>query len=123
MVLFFDLFRNDPEFLSLKAGDYLFKEGSPSNERMYVLVEGLVEISVGDTLLEEANTGSIVGEMAVIDPQEPRSATVRAKTDCRFVEITPKRFNYLVAEAPNFAVDIMRVLIRRLRRTDQLLTA
>ncbi|MCX8087508.1 MAG: Crp/Fnr family transcriptional regulator [Rhodocyclaceae bacterium] len=121
MSLIFDLFRHEPYFVTIKAGEYLFREGDPSEEKMYVLVAGRADILVKDRVVEEACCGTIVGEMGIIGPHEPRSASVLAKTDCEFVEIGPKRFNFLVAEAPYFALEVMRVLAERLRRTDQLI--
>jgi CRP/FNR family transcriptional regulator, cyclic AMP receptor protein len=60
---------------------------------------------------------SIFGELALIT-KEPRSATARAHTDCRVVEIPEKRFLYLVHETPFFALEVMRVLTSRLPRHD-----
>lgn len=121
MSLIFDLFRREPYFVTLRAGEYLFQEDQPSEEKMYVLVAGRADIYVRGRIVEAAAPGTIVGEMGIISPHEPRSASVLAVTDCEFVEIAPKRFNFLVAEAPYFALEIMRVLAERLRRTDQML--
>jgi CRP-like cAMP-binding protein len=82
---------------------------------MYVVMEGEVEILDGLTLLETAGAGSIVGELALID-DEPRSATVVAKTDCRLVPVDRKRFQYMVQETPFFALAVMKVLADRLRK-------
>ncbi|MCX8016862.1 MAG: Crp/Fnr family transcriptional regulator [Rhodocyclaceae bacterium] len=121
MSLIFTLFRHEPYLVKLKAGDYLFREGDPSEEKMYVLVAGRADILVKHRVVEEAGAGTIIGEMGLIEPHVPRSASVLARTDCEFVEIGPKRFNFLVAEAPYFAIEVMRVLAERLRRTDQLI--
>jgi CRP-like cAMP-binding protein len=118
-MLFFDLFRREPNIVDLPAGNVLFRQGDPCNGLMYVLVAGRADIVVGaDLVVEEAAPGTILGEMAMIGA-EPRSATVRTVTDCRFAEITRKRFHFLVTEAPQFATEVMRVLADRLRRADQ----
>ena len=49
----------------------------------------------------------------------PRMASVIAKTDCRFVPITRKRFECLIADTPRFSLEIMRVLAQRPRLTDE----
>lgn len=121
MTLFYDLFRHASEIVTVKDGDFLFREGDRGNELMYVMIAGEADILVGDKLVEKASAGTILGEMAVIEPDELRAASVLAKSDCQFVEINPKRFNYLVTEAPHFALEIMRVLTRRLRNTDRIL--
>ena len=84
---------------------------------MYVVLNGEVEISVADKELEVAGPGSIIGEMALID-DDPRSALVVAKTDCRLVEIDRRRFEFMVSETPFFALAVMRVMADRLRKTN-----
>ena len=87
---------------------------------MYVLISGTAEIIVRNRLMETAEAGAIVGEMAIID-DSPRSATVVAKSDCRFLPIERERFNFLVQRKPEFALHVMRVMVDRLRRTDLIL--
>jgi len=58
----------------------------------------------------------IVGELALID-DEPRSATVVARTDCRLVAVDRRRFEYMVQETPLFGIAVMKVLADRLRKT------
>lgn len=113
-MLFFDLFRHDPEFIEIPAGEVLFREGDPG-ETMYVLIEGNADITIVGMLFEKCVPGTFVGEMAVIDGS-PRYATVTARTDCRFAVINKKRFHFLVDESPSFAIDVMRVMALRLRK-------
>ena len=60
---------------------------------------------------------SIFGEMALID-DEPRSATVIARTDCRLLEVDRRRFEFMVSETPYFALAVMRVMADRLRKAN-----
>jgi CRP-like cAMP-binding protein len=87
---------------------------------MYVVAEGEVDLTIGDTYLETMRPGDIFGELALITG-EPRTATARARSACRLVEIPEARFTYLVQETPNFALAVMRVLTRRLRRRDPII--
>lgn len=121
MSLMYDLFRHEPTFAEVAAGNFLFREGDAGAEVMYVLIAGKANILVGDRLVEEAGAGTIAGEMGIIRPHELRSASILALTDCRFVELNAKRFKYLVSEAPYFAIEVMQVMADRLRRTDAML--
>ena len=114
-----ELFRHETELQTLTAGQFLFKEGEPG-EMMYVLMSGTAEIMVRSRVVETAQPGAIIGEMAMID-DGPRSATVVAKSDCRLLAIDRKRFNFLIQQTPNFALHVMRVIADRLRRTDAIL--
>ena len=73
----------------------------------------------GGRSLGTLSAGAIVGEMALIDKNAPRSATIIAKTDCRLAPIDEKRFEWMVAQTPSFALHVMRVLVDRLRRTTE----
>ena len=59
--------------------------------------------------------GGVFGEMAIID-QEPRSATAKAKSNCKLALVNQKRFTLLVQQTPFFALQIMHILADRLRR-------
>ncbi len=120
-MLFFDLFRHDPEFIEIKSGATLCKEGD-SGDCMYVLIEGEAEITIAGVLFETCVPGTFMGEMAVIDGSE-RYSTVTAVKNCKFAVIDSKRFHFLVDESPNFAIDVMRVMAQRLRKCDQRMLA
>jgi CRP/FNR family cyclic AMP-dependent transcriptional regulator len=117
---FATLFQHESDLLEVPAGQPLFREGDNLNSTMYVLMAGTAEVTVHGRVVETAGPGTPLGELAMID-QGVRSATVTARTDCKFVVIGRQRFNFLVQETPNFAVRIMRVIADRLRRTDSIL--
>jgi CRP/FNR family transcriptional regulator, cyclic AMP receptor protein len=110
------LFRNATDCESFSAGQIIFQEGQPG-EVMYAVSEGEVDILVHDKVIDSVGPGGIVGEMALIDAQ-PRSATAVARTDCKLVPISEKRFTFLVQQTPNFALQVMRVMADRLRHMD-----
>lgn len=118
-MLFYDLFRNDPNLAQVPAGETLCAEGEEGAE-MFVLLSGTAEISSGACILEELHAGGIVGEMGVIEPGL-RVATVTALSDCTFAVINRPRFEFLVKETPQFAIEVMQTLARRLRQCDLML--
>ena len=69
-------------------------------------------------VLDTLGPGSLVGEMALIDAQV-RSATATAKSACRLAPVTEKRFLFMVQQTPFFALQVMRILAERLRRSNQ----
>ena len=85
---------------------------------MYVLSSGSAQVLVNSCVVEELQHGSIVGEMGIVSPG-PRSATVVALSDCEFVAVDEKRFQFLVQQTPFFATQVMRVMADRLRNTNQ----
>lgn len=110
------LFRHETDLKALPAGEALFEAGELS-EVMFVLMSGTAEIIVHDRVMETAQAGAMLGEMALID-KAPHSATVIAKSDCTLFAIDCKRFNFLIQQTPDFALYVMRVIAARLRKTD-----
>ncbi len=100
-----------------KAGDVIFKQGDAAHE-LFVVRSGEVEIRLGNRLLETLPEYSIFGEMALIDAA-PRSATAVAKTDVKLVAVSEKQFLFLISNTPHFALNVIRVMARRLRATNQ----
>ena len=98
---------------SVRAGEVIFTEGDPAQE-LYVIQRGQVEIRKDGRLLDTLTEKTIFGEMALID-HAPRAATAVAATDVVLVPVGEKQFLFLVRETPYFALNVMRVLARRLR--------
>jgi len=96
-----------------KAGDVIFQAGDAASE-LFVIADGEVEIRLGNRVLEKMPRYGIFGEMALIDAA-PRSATAVAATDARLVAVGEKQFLFLVSNTPFFALNVMRVMARRLR--------
>ena len=118
-MVFFELFANNPDIVRIAAGQPLFSVGDEGH-RLYVLTTGQAEVIVNNRVVETIQHGNIVGEMGLVSPG-PRSATVVALTDCEFVAVDERRFQYLVQQTPFFAMQVMRVLAERLRAANQLL--
>ncbi len=100
-----------------KAGDVIFKQGDAARE-LFVVQSGEIEIRLGNRLLETLSEYGIFGEMALIGAS-PRSATAVARTDVKLVAIGERQFLFLVSNTPHFALNVMRVMARRLRATNQ----
>ena len=91
----------------------MFKAGDPADE-MFVLIEGSADVVVDGTVVEASGPGAMIGEMALIEAA-PRTATVIARTDCKFARISHKRFDFLVRQTPFFSLQVMKVMAERLR--------
>lgn len=120
-MVFFELFAHNPTIIQVPAGQALFSEGEEGH-MMFVLSTGTAEVRVHNRVVEMLEHGSIVGEVGIVLPG-PRSASVVAKTDCEFVAVDEKRFQFLVQQTPFFATQVMRVMAERLRKVNQLLAA
>ena len=105
---------------NFRGGQSIFRQGEPG-DIMYVIAEGAVDIFVDSMLVETAGPGSVIGEMAMID-ERSRSATAKAKIPCKLLPVDRKGFESLISRNPSLAVEIMRIVVERLRRADILLS-
>lgn len=112
-----EYFKAARNILSVPPGVVVFKEGEPGKD-MYVLLQGTAEVSLGGDVVEIAQPGALLGEMALVDSSR-RSATVITSTTCRFVSIDARQFDLLVRESPEFARHVMRVMAERLRHMNE----
>jgi CRP/FNR family transcriptional regulator, cyclic AMP receptor protein len=114
-----EIFSHNTAKITILSGQALFREGDGGNQ-MYVLETGIAEVFVQNKLVETLRHGGIVGEMGLVSPG-PHSASVIAKTDCEFVAVDEKRFQFLVQQTPYFAIQVMRLMAECLRATNKLL--
>ena len=112
-----DLFRHEKETVNLAPGEVLFHAGDAGQD-MYVLIDGALEVRLGDKVVESASPGAMVGEMALIDDSK-RTATVVAVAPSKLVSINLRRFHFLVQQNPFFASHVMKVMVERLRQMNQ----
>jgi CRP-like cAMP-binding protein len=101
-----------------EPGEKVFIEGTPGTT-MYVVLDGNIEICVGDKPMEVAGRGAIIGEMSLID-SSPRSATVVAKDYCVLAQINRNQFLSLMQKTPLFGLTVMKTLVARLRNVDSM---
>jgi CRP/FNR family transcriptional regulator, cyclic AMP receptor protein len=94
----------------------LFREGD-TGDVMFAVIDGELELSKDDRLIDRVTAGGIVGEMALVD-DGPRSATARARSAARVVRVDRQEFTFLVQEHPTFALRVMRVMADRLRKAN-----
>ena len=111
-----NIFKNASNTVTLEPGDVVFTEGDPG-DAMYAVVEGSVDIVLGDAVIETVESGGIVGELALVD-KGARSAGAIARTPARLARVDEREFVFLVQEHPTFALQVMRILAERIRRAN-----
>ena len=105
--------------MSFEAGQILFEQGDPG-DAAYVVLNGSAEVLVNragsQIKVADLEKNAIVGEIAILC-DVPRTATVRAQDSLETLRISKDQFLRLLAEFPDMAIEIMRVLADRLGRT------
>lgn len=80
---------------------------------MFVVLDGSVMVERADMHVEIDREG-FFGELALLVPDSPRIARVRAKTDARILAVPRETFDYLVESEPAFTRVLLRELAARL---------
>lgn len=96
------------------AGERIFLEDDVG-DAMYVVRSGAVDIITFGRVLEHVQAGCIFGELALINGA-PRAAAALASTATEVVVIDKATFLELTTAEPEFALAVMEIMSRRMRR-------
>jgi uncharacterized membrane protein len=107
-----------------KAGSVIFEYGDPGGE-IFILRSGNVEVFVvnpqGEKIIVAENQrGDVVGELSFLDGGH-RTATAFAREDTQALTMNRDRLLAFIDRHPHAAIDLLTVVGRRLRATDELL--
>ena len=127
--IFWDLNENDLGHIADKMvakhfenGNYIFLEDSEGEQCFFVL-EGSVKVTRlskegREVILAMLNEGDFFGEMSLLDG-ESRSANVIALEKTKVLTLDRNDFIAVVNDYPQIAVQLLKELARRLRKSDR----
>ena len=100
----------------------IYEDGS-AGDYMYIISEGQVKVTKmsedgREKILEILGPGDFHGEMALLD-RAPRSASVKTTTPCVLLALSRQDFLGLLKQNHELTLELIRVLVRRLRETDE----
>jgi CRP/FNR family transcriptional regulator, cyclic AMP receptor protein len=99
--------------VAFPAGSIIFNKGDPGT-CMYIVQSGIIEMVIGDKVIETCTANEVIGFMSMIDGAQ-RSSTARVKEACEVSLIDQRKFRFMVDEVPNFAHYVMGAMARRIR--------
>ena len=105
--------------VTFSAGSIVFNKGD-AGSCMYIVQSGLIEMVIGDKVIESCGANEAIGFMSMVD-DAPRSSTARVKETCELSLIDQRKFRFMVDEVPNFALYIMGAMARRIRGMSQVM--
>ena len=106
------------DVMPVRKDETIFLHGSIGTH-MYIVLEGQVEIRIGDRVVDVVNPGQFFGEMALVDDR-PRAGDAVSRTTGKLLKIDSKQFLKLVRESPDFALKTLKAVVGRVRRADSL---
>jgi CRP-like cAMP-binding protein len=120
------------EVINFLAGAILFNEGDVGDYIGIILsgkldVKKRTEFKGRQVIIATLKEGSVVGEMALVNEKEPRSATVSASEDSQIVILKREALESLIQKYPYIGVKILKglnqVLAIRLRKNVERMTS
>ena len=106
--------------IKIKTGDYLLREGDVSDE-LYFLNEGTMAVfkrkADKENQIGTIYSGELVGEMSFLDG-EPRSASVKALSDCHLTVIPRDKLEKYISRQPSWYRALVKTLVERLRKAN-----
>jgi CRP-like cAMP-binding protein len=99
----------------------LFREGD-QGDSLYLVLSGRVKAVLmaedgREVILAFLGPGELVGEMALFDPEERRTATVVTAEQSSLLILSGRQFMEVILQNPSIALSILRTLTRRLKDT------
>lgn len=113
--------KNEYYLRFLAKDDVLMREGEKADFIFFVKKGRLLayrESADKKVELGEISVGEFVGEMAYING-EPRSASVRALSDCELIEVPIGTFESIIYKRPSWSKALMTTLSKRLRNSNK----
>jgi CRP-like cAMP-binding protein len=112
------------EYLDISRGDTIFGEGE-QGDSLYIVMAGKVKMGRRapdgrENMLAIMGPSDMFGELSIFDPG-PRMATATAVTDGRLARLRQDCLLPWMNDRPQIAEQLLRVLARRLRRTNDAL--
>jgi serine/threonine protein phosphatase PrpC len=102
------------------AGEEILKEGTTGDE-MFILLRGKIRLHKNDAFITHLEPGAHIGEMALIDRRQPRSASATAEERSRVLSLSRQAFYEIIRKEPQLSTKLLwaftQVLADRLRKT------
>ncbi len=112
------------EYVDVPKGNMIFSQGE-HGDSLYIVMSGKVKLGRKtrdgrENMLAVFGPSDLCGELSVFDPG-PRTSNAVALTDARLAHLRQASLLPWIAERPQIAEQLLRVLARRLRRTNDML--
>lgn len=107
--------------MQLKAGDYLFMEGS-FDDHLYIVKKGFLTAERREHGMTQVQwtfePGSLIGEGSLLE-NRPHTHAVKASVDSELIALDQNELKETLNKAPNWIVSIVYFLSRRFREAEK----
>ena len=113
-----ELLYDRADVLAFSSGSTIIEESAPDND-IYFILAGIVSIRIVGRELATRTASEHIGEMAVLDPGKPRSASAVAHCDVVAARVSATDFTDVATQNPQLWRNVARELAERLRQRNR----
>ncbi len=110
------------ELIEVPAGTAVINQGDQTSD-VFFIVAGKVEVRVNGKVVANRFPGDPIGEMAAIEPSQPRAASVIPLETTVLLKVSEAEFSAAAEQFPDVWRRIAATLARRLAERNHLVTA
>ncbi len=107
--------------VSFPAQRTILEQGTVSGQ-LYVLLEGKVQVIIGNVPLTILGTGAHFGEISLFDGQ-PHAASIKTLEPCTCLMLDRQQMDRAIADSPELGISLIRGLVSRIRNLNSRLSA
>jgi NTE family protein len=113
----------EANWFGLPGGQLLERDGE-NNAALFLVITGSLGVFISDEqgqrqMMGHVPAGETVGEMSLIAPSGSHSAQLVALRDSELLRISPEGFETLIARHPRVMMNLMQMLVRRLKEANR----
>lgn len=109
---FVNLVIDNSRRMEVKEGEIIIKQWDFSNLEAYIIQDWEAKVVIYDKVIKTLLPGEIFWEMALVT-NEPRTATIKAKTDLILLKINQELLHKILRDFPN-GKEIQKTMMNRI---------
>ena len=103
------------EVIEVADDDDIVTQDDGDND-IFFLLTGEAQVLINGNRVATRGSGQVIGEMALLDPTAPRSATVRAKSAMTVLKVSQPDFRAIADAHPQIFETLSRIIADKLRQ-------
>ncbi len=103
--------------IEIKAWENIIKQGEKSNNNAYIIKNWIAKVIIWDRVIKTLKAWEIFWEIALIT-NEPRTATIKAMTNIKLLQINKELLHNIIKEFPNWK-EIQKIMMERILENNE----
>ncbi|SRR5882762_3615981 len=103
----------------VQKGKQLYVQGEPGKNSLFFVLGGSLELSVEGKRVAILEPGQAVGEFPIVDPSLNYAVTVFAREQSVVARVSEEQFLSIARDHPEIWRSMAKMLVTRLRKTDE----